>query len=166
MNPIASLVDLMGPVEMHNDECVTYFDRQNAEIVSVERSILGAVEDGEDEGLEDDVPAWQKHEVEEARAIVADKSGRFIDPPDKVEFDEYRHMERFIESITNARIADQLWRAINGRSPFRVFKETLHTLGLEKRWYRYRDRAIKQFVIEWAEDNHVAYKDDLKREYK
>lgn len=166
MNPAASLIDLIGPLELDNDEYLSYFDRQNGEIVSVERSVLSAVEEGEDEGLEEHVPAWQKDEIEIARAIVADKSDRFIDPPDKVEFDVYRHMQRFIESITNPTIANQLWEAIKGRSAFRAFKDTLHRLGLENRWFRYRDQAIKQFVIEWAEENHVAYKDDFKREYK
>jgi hypothetical protein len=166
VNPIASLIDLMSPLELNEEEYLSYFDRQKGEIVSVDRSILSAVEEGEDEDLEDHVPAWQKEEIETVRAIVADQSGRFIDPPDKVDFDEYRHMERFIESIANPTIANQLWKAIKGPSAFRTFKDTLYRLGLENRWFQYRDQAIKQFVIEWAEANHVAYKDDFKREYK
>ena len=35
-------------------------------------------------------------------------------------------------------------------------------LRLEKRWYQYLDQAMKEFAIEWAEENDVRYEDDLK----
>ena len=105
--------------------------------------------------------------METARAIVADHQGsRFIEPPSKFEFHEYQHMEEFIETISNPGIANQLWQAIRGRGAFRVFKDTLYRLGLQNRWYRYRDDAMKQFVIEWAEENNVAYQDDYRPTYK
>jgi hypothetical protein len=166
MYPAASLSDLVDSLQFQNDAYVSYFDRQTGEIVSVERSILSAVEEGEDEGLEDDVPEWQEPQVETARAIVADKGDRFIPPPNKFKFHEYQHMEQFIETVASPRIADQLWQAIKGRGAFRVFKDTLYRLDMENRWYRYRDQAMKQFAIEWAEANHVAYKDDFKPTYK
>jgi hypothetical protein len=29
-------------------------------------------------------------------------------------------------------------------------------------WFRYRDEAMKEFVIDFAKDNNLAYEDDIK----
>ena len=100
------------------------------------------------------------------REIVSDDSSRFIPPPDKFEFHEYRVMEEFIRSIDDDEAADQLWCAIKGRGAFRYFKDTLHRLGIQQLWYDYLDAAQREFVIEWAKENNVAFKDDLRKSRK
>ena len=118
-----------------------------------------------EEGNEDelsDLPDWQKEEVETARAIVEDSGERFVDAPDKFVFHEYRHMERFIGTVEDREAAEQLWRAIKGKGAFRYFKDTASRLGLLEQWYRYRDDAMKEFVIDWAEAHRVPYDDDIK----
>src|SRR5436853_636611 len=80
----------------------------------------------------------------------------------RVDLQEYRHMERFIRTEENAEIAEQLWRAIKGKGAFRYFKDTASRLGLLERWYQYRDDAMKEFVIEWAEAHNVPYENDIK----
>lgn len=162
MKATAKLSDLMDAIELPTDEHYVAFDRQEGRIVSVEQYILRAVETGELEELKD-VPEWQKQEIETARAIVADTGDRFIDAPDKFEFHEYRQMERFIGSLNDARTVDELWRAIKGRGAFRYFKDTAHRFGLLEQWFRYRDEAVKEFVIAWAEANHVDYEDDTRK---
>ncbi|HJX84270.1 MAG TPA: UPF0158 family protein [Candidatus Angelobacter sp.] len=160
MHPAAKLSDLVEALEFESEDLQSYFDRLSGRTVIVESSILDAVED--EDGSLSDVPDWQKDEVEIARAIASDDGVRFIAAPDKFEFNEYQHMERFIESVATAESAGQLAQAIRGSGAFRRFKNALRGLGLEQRWYQYRDEAMKQFVIEWAENNHVAYDDDLK----
>ena len=162
MNPPAKLTDLMDAIEFEFEDYHTYFDRQTGRIISVEKTILSAVEEGDDDALTD-APDWQGEEVEAAKAIVDDPGSRFIPPPYKFDFNEYRHMERFIRSLPDTKAAEQLWRAIKGRGAFRYFKDTLYRLGIEKQWFRYRDEQLKQFVIEWAEANNVAYEDDTQK---
>jgi len=161
MLPRAKLSDLIGAIELDSPEYRTYFDRQKGKIVSVERTILGAFEDGDEERFAH-VPDWEKGVVETARAIVADDGQRFIHAPAPYDFHEYRHMERFIGSLADEEAAEQLWRAIKGRGAFRYFKDTLYRLGLQDQWYQYREEAMKRFVIEWAEAHNVAYEDDLR----
>jgi len=108
------------------------------------------------------MPDWQKGEVETARAIVNHSGDRFIDPPGKFEFNEYRHMERFIGALSDAKAAEELWRAIKSHGAFHHFKDTLHRLGIQDQWFGYRDEAMKEFVMAWAEVNNVPYEDDLK----
>lgn len=159
MNAKAKLSDLMDALEFDSPDYTTRYDREAGRLVMVEESLLESVEEGDEETLVD----MPKEEVEIARAIVTDTGERFIDPPDKFEFHEYRQMERFIGSLDNADAAEQLWRAIKGKGAFRYFKDTLHRLGLQDQWYRYREEAMKEFVIGWAKGNQVAYTDDIRK---
>ncbi len=160
MKPV-KLSELIEALEFDSDEHVTRVDLENGCVVSVDRSVLGAVEEGDD-GLLGELPDWQKGEVEIARAIVADSGERFVDAPDKFDFHEYRQMERFIGTVEDADAAERLWRAIKGKGAFRYFKDTASRLGLLERWYQYRDDAMKEFIVAWAETHQVPFVDDSK----
>ena len=108
-----------------------------------------------DEDLLRGLADWQQEEVETARAMVEDSGERFVDAPDKFDFHEYRQMERFIGTVEDSAVAEELWRAIKGKGAFRYFKDTASRLGLLQQWYRYRDESLRQFVITWAEDHNI-----------
>ena len=118
MHPPAKLSDLIDVLVMDSPEHVTRFDRQTGQIVGVEQSILSAVEEGREDSLTD-LPDWQKKELEIARALCADAGERFIEPPDRLEFHEYRQMERFIGTLQDEDVSGELWRAIKGKGAFR-----------------------------------------------
>ena len=160
MKPV-KLSALLEALEFDFEETRTFVDLENGCVVMVQRSVLSDVEEGDEEALSD-VPDWQKDEVEIARAIVADAGKRFVTPPDKYEFHEYRQMERFIGTVRNSGAADQLSQAIRGKGAFRYFKDTADRLGLLNQWFQYRDDAMKEFVVDWAADNNVPYEDDVK----
>ena len=154
------LSKLIEALEFDSEEHVTRVDLQNGCVVTVDHTLLGALEAGDEAAL-GNLPDWEKAELEIARAMVNDSGERFVDAPGKFVFHEYRQMERFIGTIENADAAEQLWRAIKGKGAFRHFKDTANRLGLLERWYQYRDDAVKEFVIEWAEANNVPYEDDI-----
>ena len=160
MDPLAKLSELTDALAFESVERRTYFDRHTGRIVSVADRVLTAVEEGEEESLTS-MPDCQKEEVETARAIVNYSGDRFIDPPGKFEFNEYRHMERFIGALPDAKAAEELWRAIKGHGAFHRFKDTLYRLGIQDQWFGFRDEAMKEFVVAWAEANAVPYEDDL-----
>src|SRR5437660_12323574 len=93
--------------------------------------------------------------MELARCMVEDAWVRFVPLLDKFDFHEYRQMERFIGTVEDSEAAEQLWRAIKGKGAFRYFKDTASRLGLLERWYQYRDEAMKEFVVGWAEAHNV-----------
>jgi len=161
MNPPAKLSDLMTPLEWNSTEHFICFDRETGSIVCVDNSVMNAAEEGDEEKLKD-LSGTEKDEVDLALAIVNDKAGRFIAPPDRFDFDEYGQMEQFIYSLKDDTAAEELSNAIRGRGAFRYFKDTAERLGLLDNWYRFRDQAMKEFVIEWAEDHNVRYEDDTK----
>ena len=156
------LSELIEALEFDSEERMTKVDLENGCVVSVDRSVLGEVEEGDEEALRE-VPDWQKEEVGIARAIVEDSGERFVDGPDKFDFHEYRHMERFIGTVKDAGAAEQLWRTIKGKGAFRHFKDTASRLGLLEQWYRYRDGAMKEFVVTWAEALKISFLDDTKQ---
>ena len=160
MNPPAKLSDLIEALEFDSPMHIMYFDRQTGRVVSVDRDVMNGVEEGDEERL-NGLPDWQKDEVEIARAVCDDNDERFINAPDKFDFHEYRHMECFIETLEDEEAARALWRAIKGKGAFRYFKDTADRLGLLDRWFRYRDGAMKEFVISWAEANNIPFEDDL-----
>lgn len=155
MNATAKLTELMDSLEMQSEEWIYRYDRQTGKVEMVERSTYSAIEEGDEDGLD---PADE--EVVLARAMVEDDGGRFIAPPDAFEFHEYRQMERFIGTVENESVADELWRAIKGKGAFRYFKDIAARHDLLDAWYRFRDEQAKQFVIDWAEFNQVPFEDD------
>lgn len=160
MRPVR-LSELLDALESDSDEHVTRVDLQEGRVVTVDRLVLSAMEEGDEEALRD-LPDWQKPELEIARAIVEDSGERFVDAPDKFDFHEYRQMERFIGTVEDAEAAGQLWRAIKGKGAFRYFKDTASRLGLLRQWYQYRDAAIEKFVVQWAEARKIPFEDDVK----
>jgi hypothetical protein len=161
MKALAKLSELTDALEFHSVDRRTYFDRHTGRIVSVTDRILSDVEEGEEEALTSK-PDYQKEEVETARAIVDHSGDRFIDPPAQFDFNEHDHMERFIRALHDAKATEQLWSAIKGHGASHHFKDTLYRLGIQDQWFGYRDKAMKEFVIRWAEANNVPYEDDMK----
>jgi hypothetical protein len=162
MSERAILSDLLQALEFELQEHDTLFDRKTARIVTVSHEVMKALEEDDEDALSS-IPDWQKEEINVGREILADEGNRFIDAPNKFEFHEYRQMEKFIASLPDEDISGQLWRAIKGKGAFRYFKDTLHRLGIEQQWYDYRDNAMKEFVIGWAESNDIPWIDDLKQ---
>jgi len=158
----AKLSELIQVLEFHSEDHVTRVDLQNGCVVTVDRSVFCALEEGDEEALQH-LPDWQKHEVEIARAIVEDSGERFVPAPGQFDFHEYRHMERFIGTVESAESAEQLWRAIKGKGAFRYFKDTASRQGFLQQWFQYLDDAMKEFVVDWAEAKNIPYDDDLKK---
>lgn len=151
MTPAVKLMDLTDSLDMVSEESGAWLDRQTSRVIVVDNDVIQAVEDSEDlTELED----WQEDQVPAARAISAGDK-RYLALPDKFDFHEYRHMERFIGTVTDADSANQLWRAIKGKGAFRYFKDTAHRLGVIEDWYRYRDETMNRFMLDWAEANQV-----------
>ena len=158
MKPV-KLSELIEALEFDSDEYGNWVDLQTGSVVRLEHSLVNAVEEGDEDALES-MADWEKGEVEIAKATVADSGERFVAVPNKFDFHEYRHMERFIGTVEDSAAAEQLWRAIKGNGAFRYFKDTANRLGLLKQWYHYRDNAMKEFVRDWAEAHQIPVGDD------
>jgi len=87
-------------------------------------------ESGEEFDLESsleqlDLPDWQKVALREADEVEEGFGDRYISIPQVDSNEAYGDMEEFISTVTNKRLQARLWQAIDGRRPFRRFKEVL-----------------------------------------
>ena len=163
LKPVA-LSELIHALEWDSDlsDHVNLVDLREGKVICLERAAY------------DDPAEWREHKEEAGmmmnsdnpeflvqRAVAEDRGHeRFILPPDKFGYHEYEKMSKFIETLTDGNAANQLRLAIRGKGAFRYFKDTLHRLDLTDSWYEYRHTTMKEFVIAWAEKNHVPYTDD------
>jgi uncharacterized protein UPF0158 len=101
-----------------------------------------------------DLLEWQENQLPAARGICGGDP-RYLALPDKFDFHEYRHMEKFVAHLTDPHVAEQLWHAIKGTGAFRQFRDAVTRLGLLDDWYSYREGAMMRFMLDWADANNV-----------
>ena len=105
-----------------------------------------------------DLPDGSLVEADEELAEFIDESDDYIRLPDQMELNEYRIMEDFAEDCQDTEKRAMLFRALNGKKPFRRFKDTLNQTGIAEDYYAYRFRAFVDIAQEWCEDNEIFYK--------
>lgn len=149
MNKPVKLSDLIKALELPED-WGAWLDRETGEVVTLDPVTIAAGEFAEG----DFVDEFSAEDLAVARAI-ANEVPRYVALPDRFDFHEYRHMERWVAGIAEPRIAEQLWRAIKGKRAFRHFKDTAQRLGLIDDWFAYRQQAIERHMLQWAEAHGV-----------
>ena len=61
-------------------------------------------------------------------------------------------------------MSDELQAAVHGRGAFRRFKDAVHRLGIADEWYRFREAALEEIVIEFLEAHGIAYQREQRQE--
>jgi|GEM_PF-707155 len=127
-------------------EC--YFDSVTGDIIYI------PLEFDEDNVFDDkyieDLPEWEKEMVDDVRAIYEDDGGRYHFIPNRRGPDAYEIMIEFAETVENAKISDELFRALNGKGAFRRFKDVLHRHPkIRERWFAFKDEREKEEAREW-----------------
>jgi len=152
MAVVISLSEVIDAFQSATDEANSYLDPDSGEIVYVTDEMQELVEEGEDEHT----PEWMREDLPKVREAL--ESGRFLSLPTKFDVHDWAIMQDFSLEQQNDRIREELMDVIHGTGAFRHFKSTIHRLGIEKDWYRFREEAIKEIAIEWLEEHHLQYK--------
>jgi hypothetical protein len=162
--PGFKLSELIEGVDFDFPESSTYLDLKMGEILVISADDRYVFDGGKEE-LEE-APDWQRPHLERIWEILEIEDN--LDPdhyrvlPGKFDFHEYRHMEHFIMDLPSECLRDELNCAIRGRGAFRMFKDTLARHDLLDQWYAYKEAALKQFVVEWCEEEDIPFIDDTK----
>lgn len=150
------LDDLIGEIEIQMDNTFTYINTQTGEVITlIEEEIRAA----ENEKPLERFPVWQKENIEKAIEIIEDEEGVYLDFTLRNEYHEYEIIEEFIESINAKEIREALYIAIQGRGAFRRFKDGIREHGVEKKWYDFKEKKIKDLVIEWCKEQELEIED-------
>lgn len=71
-----------------------------------------------------------------------------VDPVSSRE--QYRWMERFIATVEDSELRDQLVRAIDGKGAFRRFKDVLMSFPVDReRWFTFRSERLRAGMEAW-----------------
>ncbi len=66
---------------------------------------------------------------------------------------QYQWLDAFIASVEEDALRDRMLAAINGKGAFRRFKDILLTVPDERRrWFEFRDVAMRDRIIEWVRE--------------
>jgi len=150
-----SLDELVGEIEIDLDDTFTYIDVTTGEVITLTSDEIQAAED--EQPLED-FPEWQRANIERAYSILEDEQGKFADFTLRNDYNEYELMEEFIRTVEDDNINEALSAAITGKGAFRRFKDQTIEFGMDKQWYAYKEKKIKEFVIEWCVEHDIELK--------
>ncbi len=70
---------------------------------------------------------------------------------------EKQIMEDFTETCTRGNVANRLWRALNGRHPYRYFKDAINETGVAQKYYDFRSMTYLRLAEEWCREHKVRY---------
>lgn len=153
---VVFLREVVDEMNIISDEHSAYLNKRTGELITLSLEELSAAEE------EDDLtgyPEWQRQMIEKAHEVLS--SDDYLKLPSKFDIHEYRIMEEFCFSVENTQIRNQLLQQIKGGGAFRRFKNTIHTLGIEEDWYRFRDAEYERIAVEWLEAHGIEYRRDL-----
>jgi hypothetical protein len=136
-----------GPIEMRY-----YLDLETGEVVLVTDEVARYLEAPPDREL----PEWMQHALQVAEKVEEGYGTRYIRIPAEDSHEAYRDMERFISTVPDDHLRDQLWRAISGRGAFRYFKDVLVEHPAEReRWFAFKDRCVTERIVDWLEVEEI-----------
>ena len=150
-----SLQDLVDEMQMQSDGCQIFLNKHTGKFILITDDDLWAAERGEDE----EIPDWQVDTIAELKRMQTTED--YLKIPDQFEIHEYKIMERFCLSVPDEDISNELLDKIRGRGAFRNFKDAVYDFGIEKDWFKYRDKAYREIAVDWLEFNELAYIDDM-----
>jgi hypothetical protein len=91
-------------------------------------------------------------EDEEKRQLIRKSEGRFVHLDPASSREQYRWMERFVQSVADEALKERLILAIDGKGAFRRFKDVLLSYPVERdRWFTYRANLLHIYVNGWLD---------------
>lgn len=132
------LQDVLEAMSFTNPETEYYYSTETEEVLMIFDGMVNGDDDSE-----------LLEEIEDG--FIED----YIPLPGQYDIDEYSMMENFIYELPEGKAQDELENVIHGRGAYRRFKDKLYNLGLEQKWYKYKDSAYEKIAREWCERNSI-----------
>ena len=149
------------PVDLSEIDDLTTFDESDfsdmpirgyvdLETGAVHAVFLNALRYADGDLEVDDLAVEEAEQIELARAIAADAKGRYARIEAWESSEEYEVMEEFARASRNPALQHALLQALEGRRPFRRFKDTLEAWpGARDAWFAYRDHTHREYIRRW-----------------
>jgi hypothetical protein len=100
-------------------------------------------------------------EDSEKRQLVRHSDGRFVHLDPASSREQYRWMERFVQSVEDDSLRERLILAIDGKGAFRRFKDVLLSYPVERdRWFQYRANLLHIYINHWLDSQDMVLGED------
>ncbi len=147
-----SLTKIVDELESVFEGWLSFVNVETGEVLSLSTAVLSAAEEGPEEDEEE-----YEDDEEYQTAVRVVTSDAYVRLPSKWDIHEWEIMRDFAEEVGPPRLRAELLDAVHGSGAFRHFKNTLRHRGIEKQWWDYRRRALREVVIEWCEEHGLAF---------
>jgi hypothetical protein len=126
--------ELISAIDGIGDEIEAFLDTETGEILLV-------------------FPEWMQEDIDDdPKDSIEAEPDRYLRIERISSQEAYQVMADFVETLPASPEREALERALNGRSPFRVFKNTLASYPERREdWFRYRDEAYAAYAVHWFE---------------
>jgi len=142
------MVELEAAFEDASWQMSCYLDLETGEVVMLTDEMRYYWEEPPDRPLKE----WEQEWVELAERVEDGYGSRYVSVPRGDSHEGYRDMQRFISTVQDDRLREQLWRAIEGRGAFRYFKDVLADHPQEReRWFDFKNERVRWRVLGWLE---------------
>lgn len=89
--------------------------------------------------------------------IEEDEAGRFVPIPSRPSQEGWHQMERFIHSLDNIddTTRNLLLNTLPGKGAFQRFKNAIYDIGMQDRWFEFKNREDRQNALEWLRSEEL-----------
>ena len=147
---------IIEALELADDSISSYLDVETGEVRSISEEEFDLAEDPQI--VIEDLPNWQHEAVKLARSIQEQVGKRYLALPDKFDVHEWAIMDRFSETLKDARLRNDFHGSIRGAGAFRLFKRLLTEYNLWDAWNRFKQVELRQMAIQWCEENGITFR--------
>jgi len=131
-------------------DCMEYYlDKETGQVIVLSEEISRYAE-GDEDSIREDLPDWQKGEIQIAENIRNNSRDRYINIPEKPTYESYNIMVDFAEKVEDELLREKLSIALDGKGAFRRFKSVLSNYpDYEREWFEFKEGRIKEEIMEW-----------------
>ena len=147
---------LASELEMSFDELDMYLDLETGELIMVSDEEMRLAIDAEEGEDYSSYSEWEKEAIETALKIWLN-SDRYKLLPKMSSHEAYEVMSDFCTTVNSSFIREKLYEVLEGKGPFRRFKDMVLHFNIEQDWYTYRSERVKAFAVKWCDENGVPY---------
>jgi hypothetical protein len=147
---------IIEALELADDSISSYLDVKTGEVHSISEEEFDLAEDPQT--AIEELPDWQREAVGLARNIQQHEGKKYLALPDKFDVHEWAIMDRFSESLRDARLRNDFRDAIRGACAFRLFKRLLGEYNLWDAWNRFREVELRQIAVQWCEEHGIVFR--------
>ncbi len=135
LNNTISLSELVDALEMQSNEITYYVNKHDNSLVFVMDDVYCDEEDNK-----------------KLLETIENNFRNYISLP---LVDEYEIMEDFCDEQTKE-IQNILNKILNGKSPFRKFKDKVFELDIRDEWFEFQKEKLEKVAIDWCEMNNIS----------